>query len=401
MLYKYIATTPDGEKKNGSVDAPNMEIAVRALQGRNLIVVSVDPAGDVGFFTKFAAKFETIKMRDIVILSRQISTLFEAKVPAVESLKLLAGEAENPAMSVKLHEVIDDIQGGISLSQAMSRHPDVFSKFYVSMVRSGEESGKLDEIFSYLADYLERTHDLTMRARNALIYPVFVIVSLILVFVLMMVFVMPRMVAVLQSFSAELPFYTRMIVGISNFFVDFGLFLLAGIVAGVVFLWNYWRTESGRETISNLQVTAPIVGPLFRKFFLSRFTDNLETSLSSGISMVRALEIASDVVGNHVYQKILLDTANDIKGGASLSTALAKYKMIPPIVYQMVKTGEETGRMNYILKNLAKFYKKEVDLAIDNVVTLIEPALIIILGLGVGFFIVTIIGPIYNVTAGI
>lgn len=401
MLYKYVATTSEGEKRTGEIEAATLEIAIGSLQTRNLIIVSIQPAEKAGGFFGKLRLFQRVKDRDVVILSRQLSTLFEAKIPAMESFRLLADETENPVLRATLAAVIDDIHGGISMSQAMARHPNVFSKFYVGMVRSGEESGKIDETFSYLADYLERSYELTSKARNALIYPSFIILTLFAVLILMLVFVIPKLTAILQEAGQEIPIYTQIIIGISNFFRDFGIFILFGAVIAIVFLWRYAKTESGRMAISRFQLDVPVIGMLYKKFYLSRITDNLETSLSNGISAVRALEIAADVVGNSIYNKILLDSVNEVKGGSSLSKALAKYEDVPSIVSQMVKIGEETGKLNFILKTLGRFYKREVDNAVDTLISLIEPVMIITLGVAVGIFIVAIIGPIYNITAGV
>ncbi len=400
MLYKYTVTTLEGEKSSGSIEAASMEIAINSLQARNFIVISIKPAESGAAWLKKIKIFNRVKTRDVVVLSRQLSTLFEAKVPTLTSLKLLSTETENPVLKDGLLDIVNDIQGGISISQAMSKHPNIFSPFYSNMVKSGEESGKLDEAFSYLADYLERSYELSSKAKNALVYPAFIILTLVIVMILMLVFVIPHLTAILTEVGQELPIYTKVIIGISDFARNYGIFVLIAFVAGVVFLWRYAKTETGRMVVSRFQLSVPIVGNLYRKFYVSRLTDNLETSLSSGISVVRVMEIAADVVGNAVYAKILMDAANDIKTGSSLSASFSRHKEIPQIVSQMIKIGEESGKLNFILKTLGRFYKKEVDNAVDTLVSLIEPVLIIVLGLGVGFFIVAIIGPIYSMTAG-
>ncbi len=337
----------------------------------------------------------------MVILSRQLSTLFEAKVPVVDSLKLLALEAENPLLRRKLSELLADIQGGIPMSSAMAKHPDVFSKFYVNMVRSGEESGKLNEVFSYLADYLQRSYELTSKAKNALYYPAFVIFTFFSVMILMMVFVIPRLSEILKDVGHDLPIYTRIVIGTSEFLRSYGIFFLMALVAGIIFLWRYTRTEIGRSVISRLQLSFPYVGKLYKKLYLSRVTDNLETLLSSGVSVVRALEITADVVGNRIYEKILKDSLEAVKGGVPISEVFSRYKEIPPLVSQMIRVGEESGKLGFILKTLAGFYKREVDNSVENLVSLIEPVMIIALGLAVGILLVSILGPIYNITSAI
>ncbi|MCX6731692.1 MAG: type II secretion system F family protein, partial [Candidatus Parcubacteria bacterium] len=298
-------------------------------------------------------------------------------------------------------EVLNDIQGGISLSQAMAKHSAIFSNFYVSMVRSGEESGKLDETFSYMADYFERSYELSSKAKNALIYPAFIISTLIIVLVLMITFVVPHLTTILTESGQAIPIYTAILIGISNLFRQFGVFLLIGLVFAIIFLWRYLRTEHGEMFISRFQISIPLVGNLYKKFYISRITDNLELSLSSGISAIKALESAADIAGGSIYNKILLDAVNDVRGGGSLSASLSRYEEIPPIVSQMIKIGEETGKLNFILKTLSRFYKKEVDNTIETMVNMIEPAMIIVLGVFAALFILSIIVPIYNITAGV
>ncbi|NOY35888.1 MAG: type II secretion system F family protein [bacterium] len=401
MLYKYEATTIEGEKKNGSIEASNVEIAISSLQRRNLIIVSIHPAGKGGhFWEKNIKLFERVKPREVVILSRQLSTLFEAKVPVLDSFKLLAAESENPLLRTKLSRILEDIQGGSSLSSAMTKHPDVFSKFYVSMIRSGEESGKLDEVFLYLAEYLERSYELASKAKNALIYPAFVIATFFSVMVLMMVFVIPRLSAILLETGQDIPTYTKVVIGISDLMRSYGVFFLVLLAIGIIFLWRYTRTKTGRFIISRIQIQFPYIGTLYKKLYLSRITDNLETLLSSGIPVVRALEITGDVVGNKIYERILRESEEAVRAGNSISDVFSRYKDIPPLVSRMVRIGEESGKLDFILKTLARFYKREVNNAVENLVGLIEPVMIVALGLAVGILLVSILGPIYNISAG-
>jgi type IV pilus assembly protein PilC len=400
MLYKYTTSTPEGERQSGTIEAATTEIAIRSLQNKNLIIISIKSAEKKSFF-KGIKLFGGVKLRDIVIFSRQLATLFEAKIAALTSFKLLATETENQTLRDTIGEVLNDVQGGISLSQAMAKHPNVFSGFYVSMVRSGEESGRLDETFTYMADYLERSYELSSKAKNALIYPAFIISTLVIVLVLMITFVVPHLTTILTESGQEIPIYTRILIGISSFFRQFGVFLLIGLVFAIIFLWRYLRTENGKMLISRFQISIPFIGNLYKKFYISRITDNLELSLSSGISAVKALESAADIAGGSIYSKILLDSVNDVRGGGSLSASLSRFKEIPPIVSQMIKIGEETGKLNFILKTLSRFYKREVDNTIETMVNMIEPAMILVLGIFAGLFILSIIVPIYNITAGV
>lgn len=401
MLYKYEATTAEGEEKRGVIDAANRDIAIAALQRRNLIIISVEEAKESGFFSKPLAIFNRVKPRDIVILSRQLSTLFEAKVPVLTSLNLLAGETENPALREKMSVLLDDIQGGSSISEAMSKQPDVFSKFFVNMVRSGEESGKLDEVFSYLASYLERNYELASKARSALIYPIFVLVAFFGVLVLMLTVIIPKLSVILKETGQELPIYTKAIIAVSDLLINYGIFVLIALIVGAISVWYYLRTGQGKAGFARFQLSIPYVGVLYRKLFIGRMLDNFETLLSSGVSVIRTLELTADVIDSEIFRQILTESIEAVKGGSSISESLSRYEDIPGLVVQMIRVGEETGKLAFVLKTLSRFYKKEVDTAIETLMSLIEPALIIVLGLGVGLLVAGILGPIYNITAGI
>jgi len=397
MKFNYQARTQNGELQTGVLEAATLDIAVSSLQRRGLIVVSLKPE-DERSFAEFRL-FGRVKQKDIVILSRQLSTLFEAKVPVVESLRVIISEMENPLLKREITTLLDDIQGGAAMSQAMSRHPKVFSTFYVNMVRSGEESGKLDETFTYLADYLERSYELTSKARNALIYPAFVFFTFIVVMILMFVIILPQLIPILNEVGGELPIYTRALIGLSNIMRTFGILVL--LICGFLglFLWRYYQTDAGRLMAHRFQISIPLVGTLYRKLYMARLADNLQTLLSGGIPVVRALEITGEIIGNEVYRLALLESIESIKGGSSISASFARHPDIPPLLSQMVRIGEETGRLDNILKSIARFYQKEVDNLVDNLVDLIEPIMILVLGGGVGLLVAAILMPIYSITA--
>lgn len=401
MLFKYKAITKEGQQQDGSIDAFNRDVAINSLQSRGLIIVSIESADGGSFWSKTMTIFERVKMRDIVILSRQLSTLFQAKVSVLDTFRLLSSETENPILRQNLLETTDDIQSGVPISQALSKHPSVFSPFYVNMVKSGEESGKLPEAFNYLADYLERSYELVSKARNALIYPAFVIVAFMVVMTLMLVFVIPRLSDILLETGQSIPVYTKIIIGTSNFLIRYGIFIIALFIVGIFFFWRYAQTEAGAALVSNVKLRTPYVGNLYKKFYLSRIADNMNTLISSGVSMIRSVEITSEVVGSDVYKKILVEATELIKSGNSLSEALSRHPEVPAIMIQMMKIGEETGNLGFVLETLARFYRREVDNAVDTIVSLIEPAMIVVLGAAVGILLVSVLGPIYNITAGI
>jgi type IV pilus assembly protein PilC len=401
MLFKYKAIDAEGINKEGEIDAPNRDMAISALQRRSLVVLSIKDEKEsksifeISFFNKVSNK-------DIVILSRQISTLFEAQVSALKAFTMLAANTPNKLLSTKLVQIGDDLQAGVSISGSLAKHPDVFSDFYINMVKVGEETGKLNQTFAHLADYLDRQYALTSKTRNALIYPAFVIFTFFVVMGLMFVVVIPKLSAIILDSGQQVSFYTRAVIGTSNFFVHYGFIFLIFLIVVGIWLWRLSSTARGKVYLDNIRLTTPAIGNLYRKLYLSRIADNMDTMLSSGVPIVRAIDITSEVVGSLVYKQVMLDVADGVKSGLTFSVALQKHPVeIPPIMVQMIMVGEETGSLSNILKTLSDFYKREVDDAIDTLVGLIEPIMIVVLGLGVGILLVSILVPIYNLAGGI
>lgn len=397
--FTYKARTPEGEARSGAVEARSSDAAVEALQRQNLIVTEIRPVAGPSLLARRGRLFERIKQRDIVIFSRQLSTLFQAQVPVIQSLRTLAAETESAALRTALAGVLEDVSGGSSLSQALARHPRVFSGLYVSMVRAGEESGKLEEVFLYLADHLERTYALVSKARNALMYPAFIFVAFIGVIVVMLVVVIPRLTSIFAELGQEVPFYTKLIIGISTFLQQWGIALLLALAVAGVIAWRYVRTKPGRYLYDGIKIRLPLVGGLLKKIYLTRLADNLSTLIVAGIPIIRALEITGDVVSNAVYQRIIADAAESVKAGNSISASFERHREIPPLITQMIRVGEESGKLDFILKSAAGFYQRDVDNLLENFVSLIEPALIVFLGLGVGVLVAAVLVPLYNLSS--
>ena len=399
MLFKYKAINDKNETREGTVEAQSRDLAITSLQRRALVVLSIQESGKRSGWN--LALFEKVPAKDVVIISRQIATLFEAQVSALKAFTLLATGVENPLLKRKLGQITEDLQAGFSISAALGKHPDIFSDFYVNLVKAGEESGKLMQTFSYLADYLDRQYELTSKTKNALIYPAFIVVVFIGVMVLMFVMIIPKLSAIIREAGTEVPFYTKIVMGLSDFLVNYGIFVGIFVVVLGVWLSFIAKTERFKAALDNAKIKAPAFGDLFRKLYLARIADNLDTMLSSGISIVRAIDITGQVVGNRVYAAVLKDAVEAVKAGRSFSEALEKHPQIPAIMVQMVKVGEETGSLASILKTLGKFYTREVNEAVDTLVGLIEPVMIVVLAVGVGFLLAAVLVPIYNVAGGI
>jgi type IV pilus assembly protein PilC len=402
MLFSYKAIDQANIQREGTVEAQSVDAAITAVQKRGYTIISIDEKTEsTGFLNVEFELFNRVSNKEIVILSRQIATLFQAQVSPLRIFRLLSAEIENRKLQLALNQIVEDLQGGSPISRAMAAHPDIFSSFYVNLVKAGEETGSLEKSFEYLADYLDRSYEVASKAKSALIYPAFVIVIFIVVMVLMMTMVIPNIANILTDSGQELPIYTKIVIGISDFLTAYiGLISIAIAGVGVGF-WRYSKTEVGRYTIDSFILSVPVLGDLQQKLMLTRICDNLSTMLSSGISIVQALEVTADVVDNAVYREIIQTALVEVKGGRSFAETLSEYPEIPGVLAQMVQVGEETGSLANILTTLANFYRREVNNAVDTLIGLIEPIMIVLLGLGVGVLLASVLMPIYNLTSSI
>ena len=286
-LFTYKAVDQQGAQRQGTIDAVNIDVAITALQRRGLVISSIEPEKDKVSPWMRISLFDRITNADIVMVSRQITTLFEAQVSALRAFKLLASEARTPKLAEKLSAIANDIQSGSSISAALGRHPDVFTSFYVNMVRAGEEAGKLDETFAFLADYLDRNYEITQKARNALIYPAFVTTTFLVVMTLMMTLVIPNLATLLDELGENIPIYTKIVIAFSTFLTRYILLFLILLLVAAIFLYRFYRTPVGREMFSRARMQIPAVGGIYKKLFLSRIADNLSTMLKNTLHIFR------------------------------------------------------------------------------------------------------------------
>ena len=399
-LFRYTVIDRDGLERQGEIEAYDQNVAISSLQEKGFIISSIKSA-DQGGLLDINITLGGVKSKDIVILSKQLSTLFESQVSALQIFRLISAETESVLLREALEEVASDISDGSSITNALKKHPNVFSSFYINMVASGEESGKLSETFTYLAEYLDRSYELTSKAKNALVYPSFIISIFFIVMYLMLTMVIPKIAQILSDAGQDLPIFTRVTIGLSNLLVDYGIFFIASLVVGAFFLVRYSRTDSGALILDDIKLRIPYVGELYQKLYLARIAGNVSMMLASGISMVKTLENTASVVDNKIYENIMLDITQQVTAGKAVSDAMAFHPELPGILTQMVKVGEETGRISNVLDTMAKFYEREVVKSVDTLVGLIEPIMIVLLGLGVGGLLTSVLIPIYNISSGI
>ena len=400
MKFLYQARNKAGDFKKGTVTAASQSKAEQLLTDNGLIIISLKEQ-KVSWLDGLQNLSNRVGYKDLVLFSRQFSTLVGARVPIVQSLRILESQVSNKGLVNVTKSLVQSVESGDSLSSALARHPRIFGNIYVSLVRSGEASGKVAESLSYLADQLEKDYDLRSRVKSAMTYPAFVMSALVLVGILMFKFVLPNLVAVLKEQNAELPFVSKILIQFTDFFEVFWWVVILALVGLAVAVRYYVNTRAGRYAWDNIKMKLPVIGQILEKIYLARFARNLATLVAGGIPIIQALRIISEIINNVIYRDILLDVATQVTNGKSVGESLAKYKQFPPLVTQMVKVGEQTAQLDTILLKLATFYEKEVDAKVGMLSSLLEPIIMLILGLGVGILVAGVLLPIYNLASAV
>jgi len=400
MKFNYQARTKTGEIQSGVVEASSKETAINLLKSHRVFVTVLEEISPP-FYAKKIRFLERISRKEIVAFSRQLAIMFKSEIPLIEILETLVKQAENQALREKIIGMIDKIEGGTSLSKTFSFYPQIFSPFYVNMVKSGEVSGKLSEVFSYLADHLEKEQEFNGKIKGALIYPIFLSGVFIVVLAAMVFFVMPQLTQILSESGGELPIMTKLLIRGSDFLRKWLVVIIVVLVLLAVSIFYYSRTKEGKSFFDKNLLKLPLLSSFLKKTYLSRFALNLSTLISGGLPIVQAIEITGEVVGSEVYKKIILETSDGVKKGEAISALLQRYpENITPLFLQMVVVGEKTGRLDSALLNIVDFYKKEVDMGLDNFMRFLEPVLIIFFGIIVGGLMVAVITPLYQIISG-
>ncbi|MEZ4180643.1 MAG: type II secretion system F family protein [Candidatus Doudnabacteria bacterium] len=395
MRFVYQARNLQGELKRGYVVASNPEKAEQLLSDNGLVIISIREQGE-SLTVQLERLVNRVSYKDLVIFSRQLSTMAAARVPILQALRILESQTINQSLVAIIRDLIAAVEGGQSLSLALSKHPNVFGNVYVSLVKSGEAAGTVADSLSYLADQLEKDYDLRARVKSALTYPVFVLGALVIVGVLMFKFVLPSLIGVLKEQQAELPALSKGLIVFTDFFQVYWWVIILIFIGTIIAARGYALTVAGKYQWDIIKIKFPLIGQLMQKIYMARFSRNLSTLVSGGIPIIQAIKIVAEVVNNQVYRDILLATAEDVTNGKSISESLSPYPEFPAMVTQMVRVGEQTAELDTILLKLAIFYEKEVDSQISTISSLLEPIIMIVLGVGVGLLVAGVLMPIYN-----
>lgn len=398
--YKYKGYSSTGEVLEGTMEAGSVEAVQEHFRSQNSIILELKLQKERGQFLKLSFGGEHVKAKDIVVFARQLSVLISATVPIVRALRILSKQTESKALQKIVAEIADAVDGGARLSAAMHQHENVFDDFFVHMIRAGETTGRLDEVLVYLADQKESDYQLMSKIIGSLVYPVFIMGVLAIILVFMIIFVIPSMLDIVEQVGTELPLVTRILLAVSDFGQSYW-WLVGLMIAGVVGAYFYMRrTPRGKIFLDRLKLRVPVLGRIFRNIYLARFSRSLSNLLASGVPVNRSIEIVADIVGNSVYKELLIRARKDIEGGSSLSVSLQKNgKDVPQMVTQMIAIGEETGRSDQILAKIADFYVNEVGALTTSLVSLIEPMIIIAIGVGAATLVSGILLPIYRITS--
>jgi type IV pilus assembly protein PilC len=396
-FYTYSAKNKFSESVKGKIEARSINHAAAELSSRSLLVISIRPLTEdsLAFLKNITGG---VKQNDVVNFTRQLATMINAGLPLSGGLSILVRQSK-PEMSRLVAALLQEIEGGNSFGKALAKFPESFPRIYIQLVNAGEAGGVLDTVLERLADNMEKAKEFRAKTRGAMIYPVIVIVAMIAVTMIMMIFVIPQLTQMYDDFGADLPLPTQILIGLSDFMVNFWWVVIGAMGGGVYALVQWKKTKDGDQTIDKFLLRLPIFGDLRKKIILTEFSRTMSLMLGAGISLLHALEIVTEAVGSVLYRDALHDAYKQVEKGVSLSQAMSRHEEFPPILHQMMSVGEETGKLDEVLMKLSKYFEQESEQAVKNMTTAIEPLIMIVLGVGVGVMVIAIIMPIYNLTS--
>lgn len=397
-VYKWIAETRKGKTIKGELEAADEKIAGIQLKRRNLTVkkLKVKPKD---LFENVSFMQPKVTKKDLVIFTRQFSTMIDAGLPLVQGITILSEQMENKTFKRILTEVVKDVEGGASLAESLGKHPDVFDDLFVNLVAAGEVGGILDTILQRLAAYIEKLEKLKGQIKSAMTYPIVVVAIAIIVIAVILIFVIPVFEAMFADFGSALPIPTQVVVDLSRFFKGNFHYVLAAIFVLFFLFKKYKKTESGKKNIDTLSLKLPVFGPLLKKVAIARFSRTLGTMISSGVPILDGLEIVAKTSGNVVLEEIIYDVRSSIAEGQTIAEPLSENDIFPSMVVQMISVGETTGALDTMLEKIADFYDDEVDAAVDALTSMLEPILMVFLGGSIGGLVIAMYLPIFKMAA--
>jgi len=396
--FNYKAKDKDGRLVVGEVEAGTLEEAAKLVRSKSLYIISLNPKIDspLNFIKRLR---DRVTSSDVSTFTRQLSTMINAGLPITEALLILRSQSKGSMQKI-VAQILADVEAGESLSSSLERHPKIFSKTYMALVRSGEVGGVMDAVLARLADNLERQQEFSGKVKGALIYPIVIVIGMAIVSVVMMIFVIPRLLSLYADFNATLPLPTLILIGISNFFIQFWWIILIILGFSVYFFGLYNATPVGRRHIDSLKFKIPVFGELQRQIVLTELTRTLSLMVGAGVPILEALNITSEVVSSPTISDALKDSAKQVERGFPIAYSFGRHpEAFPFILSQMIAVGEETGKMDDVLTKVSHIFEVESDEKVKGLTAAIEPMVMVVLGLGVGFLVIAVILPIYNLTS--
>lgn len=395
-IFTYSARDLQGTDHKGTIETSDESRAARILIKRGLVVTKIKQKKDaISLLDKYLNK---VSFNDLVVATRQLATMVESGLVLSEAIDILEEQQSNKRFKQVLGEISRDIKSGLDLASSIRKHPDVFPPLYASLVKAGEQAGNLDVILQQMATNLERDREFRAKVRGALIYPLLIIAMMLVVITIMMIFVIPRLTSLYTQSNIELPLPTKILIGTSNFFVNFWWLIAVFIFIGIISFKKWIATPAGKYRFDAILLKTPIVGRIIKGSSLTNFTRTFGLLTSAGVPILDAISIVADVIGNAVYKKSLEETYQGVERGLTFSAQLEQEDVFPKIIPQMFRVGEETGKVDKVSFKLADYFEQEADQLVKNLTVIIEPVVLVILGIGVAFVVLSIILPIYKLT---
>jgi len=393
--FTYKARDNTGKVFTGTLEGDNREVVIDRLREMKYFIISVDKKAG-GLLSTEITLFQTIKIRDLAVFFRQFATMVSAGLTLVNCLEILTQQTENKLLAKKIGDIKKNIEQGATLTDAFAAHPETFSKLQINMIKAGEMGGVLDDILNRIATLMEKEYELRQKIKSAMTYPGFVMGAAVLMGIFMLTFILPQFVGVFQQFGGNLPFITQMLVNFTQLFNRYWYVFLA-VIVGLVFLFiSYSKTKNGHRNIDKIKLKIPVFGNLFLKTSINRFTRTLGTLIRSGVPIIQSLKVSSESIGNDILAEAVANSADRIKEGQSISAPLRESGVFPPMVTQMIMVGEESGELETMLLNVSEFYDQEVERAVEQLTSVIEPIMMAFVALGVGGMVIAMYLPIFS-----
>lgn len=395
MKFFYIAVGSDGKKIKGFVEATETSKAAQYLRERHLVPIRIEEQKEHAHTPHFQI-FKRVGSKDIALFTRQVSTMLTSGLTLTQSLDIIKNQVRKQSVAAMVENLIVNIEEGKSFSDSLSQYPNIFSPIYVSLIRAGESAGLLDKVMLRLADSLEKRDKINAKVRGALLYPAIVLILMIVVTIIMLIFVIPQLSGLYESMELQMPLPTQIIIGISEIFTQYILVFIISIVAGIFYFDKWRKSESGKKIIDKFVLSIPLFGKLIHFSILTEFARTFGLLISTGTLVIDSLQKSADVLGNTVYKRAVLQLAENVEKGVSIGDAMNTNPLFPPILIEMVKVGEQTGKLDESLMRVSEYFEQEDEQIVHTLTTSLEPFIMIVLAIGVGFLIVSVVTPIYN-----